>query len=93
VVAGKEACHPLSPHVQSPKWPLVITLKVSGLLHLFGPPEMLHKAISSQPTWGGYPTVDYSNLDSDWCQRCVVDARVRYPMTLMVWVRSWPRSR
>jgi hypothetical protein len=39
VVAGKEAYHPLSPHVQCPKWPLVITLKVGGLLHLFGPPK------------------------------------------------------
>jgi hypothetical protein len=44
------------PHVQRLKWPLFITLKVDGLLHLFGPSTRLHKAISSQPTLRVYPT-------------------------------------
>jgi hypothetical protein len=43
--------------VQCPKWPLVITLKGCGLLHKSRRPKRLHKAISSQPTWGGYRTV------------------------------------
>jgi hypothetical protein len=44
------------PHVQSPKLPSVIILMGSGLLHQFGPPKRLHRAISSQPTRGGYQT-------------------------------------
>jgi hypothetical protein len=56
VVSGKEVYHPL-PLMCNIKWPLVITLKVSGLLHQFRPSERLYKAISSQPTWGGYRTV------------------------------------
>jgi hypothetical protein len=36
VGAGKEAYHPLFLYVQCPKWPLVITLKVSGLFNCLG---------------------------------------------------------
>jgi hypothetical protein len=39
--AGKEAYHPLSPHVKYPKCPLVITLLGSGLLHKSGLPNRL----------------------------------------------------
>jgi hypothetical protein len=43
-------------HVQCLKWPLVINLMGSGILHQFGPAERLHKANFSQSILWGNPT-------------------------------------